>query len=61
MQDGAADQGAPQAVPASSIAQDPDTGAVTLSSLNQTLSCGQDVTLQWRLPVVTSQSQGTQG
>ena len=48
-------------MPASSIAQDPDTGAVTLSSLNQTLSCGQDVTLQWRLPVVTSQSQGTQG
>ena len=48
-------------MPASSIAQDPDTGAVTLSSLNYTLSCGQDVTLQWRLPAVTSQSQATQG
>ena len=61
LQVGGANQVQPQAVPASSIATDSDTGAVILSALNQTLSCGQDITLQWNIPAVMTQSIATQG
>ncbi len=53
--------GAPQAVKASSIATDPDNGAVTLSGLNQTLSCGQDITLHWSTRSGVPQTQAFQG
>ena len=56
-----ADEGAPQAVKASSIATDADTGAVTLSGLNQTLSCGQDITLHWNARSGVPQVEGYQG
>ncbi|CAL5218429.1 g109 [Coccomyxa viridis] len=61
LQGGGADVGAPQAVKASSIATDPDNGAVTLSGLNQTLSCGQDITLHWSTRSGVPQTQAFQG
>lgn len=61
LQVGGANQAQPQALPASAIATDSDTGAVILSALNQTLSCGQDITLQWSIPTVMTQSTATQG
>ena len=61
MQGGTADEGSPQAVKASAIATDADTGAVTLSGLNQTLSCGQDITLHWSVRSGGPQTEAFQG